>query len=237
MARETGVSKKSYRRQRRRAGACHNIGKQGAAVLALGLGLAAAGPAEAYVIYQAIPPEQQTLMDSGLLIMTYNGTPQITDPRFAIGHNNQYNGYNFFVGIQGVNGGQVANDSGSYYAAFLTGGQSIGSSSYWYYQAALGYRNPDPEEGFTVGNFPGQGPGYLGLQFQDDEGDTHYGWAKVVVPADVTYAKIFGFAFETEADTEILAGAGDPVPLPGSLALLASGAAGLLAYRRMRRGG
>ena len=70
-------------------------------------------------------------------------------------------------------------------------------------------------------------------------GNTHYGW----VEWTHTLATLFGgglvsvtnWAFEDVPNTPIhIADTMSPVPLPGSLALLASGAGGLLAWRRRR---
>ena len=74
--------------------------------------------------------------------------------------------------------------------------------------------------------------GYLGLRFGSG-GNFNYGWAEVSIAANQD-PTLLVFAFETIPNTPIPAG----VPEPNPLLLLATGAAGLGAYRawRARRG-
>ncbi len=62
--------------------------------------------------------------------------------------------------------------------------------------------------------------------------NTHYGWVKLSVHVGLTNITVHSYAYETTPDTLILAGA---VPEAGSLALLAAGAAGVLAMRKKRK--
>ena len=85
------------------------------------------------------------------------------------------------------------------------------------------------------------GQGYLGLKFLIGA-NVHYGWADISVNPDYSVT-LHSFAYESCADQSIDAGqtqggatCGDSaVPEPHSAALLAMGAAGLLAYRRRRK--
>lgn len=211
----------SCRRQRRLAPSRHTIAKQSAAALALGLGLAAGAPAEASIVYTAI----NTTVQGG----SFDFLGLSNDADFQILHNN----YPFAFGVGLKPGSYVGVDApGSSYAAFLKTGDNIGAGSNFNYAGYLGgiYHG-------VKGNWPGQGTGYLGLKFTDDTNGVHFGWAKLEVPAGVSLVDFYSYAFETDVDTSILAGAGDPdaVPLPSSLLLLASGAAGLLAFRRSVR--
>jgi PEP-CTERM motif len=87
----------------------------------------------------------------------------------------------------------------------------------------------------------GQGQGYLGLKFLIGA-SVHYGWADISVNPDLSVT-LHSFAYESCADQSINAGqttngatcSDAPVPEPHSAALLAMGAAGLLAYRRRRK--
>ena len=226
MAKKQRLVKRSQFRENRPAPARHTIAKQGAAVLALGLRLAAGGPAEASIIYTAVDPADQRIENSWLQFLNYSGVNQFYAMHLI----------NYFYGPQtsagGTHSGYVVDHPASMLAALLNPGTPINASSFfnnkWGYLAYFYYGTPR-------GDWFGK-KGYLGLQFTGDDG-IHYGWAKMEVPNDLSYLMFYGYAYETDVNTPILAGAGDPsaVPLPGSLALLASGALGLLAYRRMKR--
>lgn len=73
---------------------------------------------------------------------------------------------------------------------------------------------------------------YLGLRF-DIAGATHYGWARLTVNADTT-ATLHDWAYESRAGRGIATGQ-TTVPEPGTLALLALGAAGVGAMRTRRK--
>lgn len=70
---------------------------------------------------------------------------------------------------------------------------------------------------------------YLGFRF-DRDGSIYYGWAEVnITEIELTITR---WAYENEAGVAIRAGA---IPEPGSLALLAGGAAGLMTLRRRKQ--
>ena len=84
------------------------------------------------------------------------------------------------------------------------------------------------------------GDGYLGISF-NVEGSTHYGWVEMshdrdgVRPSpDDPYLYIHGWAWETEANTSIIAGA-IPEPSTGILTMIGSLALLQLARSRRRR--
>ena len=82
----------------------------------------------------------------------------------------------------------------------------------------------------SYGNFLGQSGKYLGVEFQI-AGQTHYGWVQIDVNDEANEATINGYAYEDVAGAAIHAGT---VPEPGSLAMLAIGAAGIAARRRRK---
>src|SRR6185295_3817057 len=88
----------------------------------------------------------------------------------------------------------------------------------------------------TSGSFPfilNSSDNLIGIRFQDelDGNAIHYGWFRVQLSAGLNTLprNIVEYAYEDQAGVGIPAGA---VPGPGSLALLAMGAAGLAKRRR-----
>ena len=80
------------------------------------------------------------------------------------------------------------------------------------------------------GNFIGQSGKYLGVRFKIGD-DIHFGWVQVDVNADANQATINGYGYQDVPGATAHAGT---VPEPGSLALLAIGAAGIAARRRKK---
>ena len=74
-------------------------------------------------------------------------------------------------------------------------------------------------------NLSGQS-GYIGVEFKIS-GQTHYGWMEASVTGSTL--NLTSWAYESEANTSIVT----PIPEPASLAILAAGAGGLLAVRRL----
>ena len=112
------------------------------------------------------------------------------------------------------------------------GADGFASSSYIYNSS------PQPGDPFTL--FAAGEEAYVGVRF-GEVGDTdvfQYGWIGVIpewntvdvggVPTDTLVLDAFAWGYETEAGVPIEAG----VPEPGTLALLAMGAVGVLSRRR-----
>jgi len=115
-----------------------------------------------------------------------------------------------------VNRVAFAGDTGLISAVAFGTGEVIGTSLSW-------------EEGVAAGMsaFGASGPLFLGLQFFDTNGAIHYGFAE----SDPW--NFDGFAFETLANTSITT-FDLTTPEPGSLGMLALGAAGIEILRRKR---
>ena len=78
--------------------------------------------------------------------------------------------------------------------------------------------------------------GFLGIRFSLEAGGLVYSWMEVERVAD-RHGRLLGWAYEDDGTAIHIGDTGDggaPVPEPGGLALLASGAAGLMALRKKR---
>jgi hypothetical protein len=82
--------------------------------------------------------------------------------------------------------------------------------------------------GGAVGDWAGGNTGYIGFQINTGA-DIHYGWIEVRVDADNAGGEIVRYGIE-----DVAGATAQVVPEPGSLALLAVGAAGLLGWRQRR---
>ena len=91
------------------------------------------------------------------------------------------------------------------------------------------------------GNFLGADKAFFGVQFSDGI-DQFYGWARVSMPSDGSKLTLHDLAYNENPGEHILAGEmsdpnatlGTPVPEPGTLGMLALGAAGVFALRRKK---
>jgi hypothetical protein len=229
-----------------------SVAKQSAAVLAAGAGLAAAGPAEAVVMYNNFPDVTvfDSIPDDGMpavFLLDVNGdlVPDIGFYHYALvdgavalalgGEDNAVKG--------------LPKDD-TYYAINpalrLDAGHSIDSSQDFYALAKLAVVYDSITQGLWL---DGTGTGFLGVTFQiPDSGDptTHFGWVGVAVDQTTLAMTLCDAGWESTPGAAIPAGAGRSegtacgpatgIPAPASLVLLAAGAAGILALRRARRG-
>ena len=126
----------------------------------------------------------------------------------------------------------VNNSSVRYYKQLLsTGGGVVTSYPHPTLSNRYGGYSTGPTSFFTsYGAFPGM-RGFLGVQFNDVAANTRFAWVDVELEGDYSKLTVHGWAFETQPGVGIHAGS---VPEPSGLALLATGAAGVLATRRTR---
>jgi hypothetical protein len=110
----------------------------------------------------------------------------------------------------------IMNDGG--FAAVVAPGATVGPDT-------TGWR-----EGVSLDSFLGT-RGYAGVVFDIPGGSPHFGYLDIAIAADRSSLTLYGGAYELEPNTPIRV----PVPEAGSLVLLASGAAGLAAWRRRRQ--
>jgi hypothetical protein len=110
----------------------------------------------------------------------------------------------------------------------LAGSANIGAGRAFLGEFNLGSVNPGQS---AVGPWVGATNAFLGMTVNVGQ-DFHFGWVRLSV--DENLGIVFqDLAIESEPNVSIAAGAG-AVPEPGSLGLLALGAAGLAAWRKRR---
>lgn len=114
-----------------------------------------------------------------------------------------------------------------YYATALGVGSPINNGALGpQFYGTLAYGNPNPNPNAQFKNVT---DAYIGFSFPDAV-NTYFGWMRVDVNNAAGTLLVKDWAYETQPGIGIAAGA----PEPGSLGLLAAGAAGVLALRRKR---
>jgi len=187
---------------------------------AFGTGLADATP----VIIQI-----NTELGTVNLDINLDGTPEYTFQRNSnpSGFTNGLNTYG--NSVVGFNAPPFVKPPGSY-ASLLQAGELIDGSLNYVSGSGVFLSGFDSFVG-PYGQFYGNS-GFAGLSFHlQGESGVHYGWAELHdPPGDLTVVRV---GYETEQNTGIVTPS--LVPEPGTLALLAAGAAGVLALRRRQR--
>lgn len=211
----------------------------GVASVAVGAGLGAAGDADAgaVTLEQVSLNVPLTLRNGGLEFLDLDADGVLD---YAINGHNYMGGVSFdFMSYQAYqnyeNGGRYEGpgDAHNYHdIGALAPGSAIGPiDPSWSFGPTVLFETATPSGGFLNNR------GWLGLYFEIPNASPHYGYLDVQgtfdrnAPDDA-FITIHGGAYALEADTPI-----DAVSEPGSLALLASGAAGLALWRSRRRRG
>jgi hypothetical protein len=139
-----------------------------------------------------------------------------------------------------LQGGGFLSTGGRPFVPALNAGAVIGPGNGFRSLAIMDYFFHSAFSGdYLLGQWVHVNSRYLGLRFSVGNGLFDYGWAEFNVITDITKdtigATLLGYAYETQPDVSIEAGqTGSPVPEPGTLGLLAAGAAGLAIWRRQR---
>lgn len=127
--------------------------------------------------------------------------------------------------VSGISSGLILTEAASTRALKLSSGMTVGpavntpNSS----TASLGFSTGNPKRAYFIG---------LSVADPTDTAATNFGYAEILETR--TKTDLLGYAWETTPDTAITIRA---IPEPGALALLASGALGVLAIRRRNRPG
>jgi hypothetical protein len=141
-----------------------------------------------------------------------------------------YSGVNIKAYATAAAGNGVAQTIGPFadYAQRFTTSQSVGpANSFGNYPKIASNSG-----GVNYGNFAPGDTGYIGLRFQIGA-DSYYGWANLTLNGDYTVT-LNTLGYEDVANAPSHVGPGGPAGVPdktNSLALLAIGAAGLVAFR------
>jgi hypothetical protein len=127
-----------------------------------------------------------------------------------------------------------------YFIAALPSGFTVGSSLdpiyQWYYpntdqfgMAAIGAQESIDNQVYTIGYFTRLPSAYIGFDLNTG-GTNYYGWMQIANPAPVVAGQVIDWAYESDANTPIEAGA---VPEPSTWALLAAGTALMIHSRKI----
>lgn len=125
-----------------------------------------------------------------------------------------------------LNGTAVVAASSDFGPRSFPYGELIGPGLYWSSSSIVGYFYLDGDDGKNIWGWNDSGA-YMGLRFAGPDG-TQYGWLRLRSGLDSAELTLLRFAYETDPDVAIPAGA---VPAPAGLAALAIGA---LARNRRR---
>ncbi len=163
--------------------------------------------ADAQVVYTDVDPDEVLFNSDYAIDFDNDGTPDI---QFVhIESNISSSSYNLTIRGALAAGDVIGPGSSSYvYGSALAAGMLIAPGDpNWNANSSviLGLRFASSSSQGTYGNFSGQ-TAYLGCRFVNTGGDTLYAWVHLAVDAQVGNMTILGYAYETTANTAIVAG-------------------------------
>ncbi|MEY2537036.1 MAG: hypothetical protein QOG67_776 [Verrucomicrobiota bacterium] len=207
-----------------------------AAGAALAAGISPADATSVSLDLTGLPIGDRTTPSNGNLFFDVNAASAAAAVGFApfagadFRLNNFQSGFKSVAGVNGTAGinGVAVGSLGK--AARFSPSNSVGPANVFASNAKIGDRL-NLIGSAQLGNFQPGDTGYIGLRFTIGA-DTHYGWADLSLNNDYTVA-LLALGYDTNPDTADHIPGGTSVPDQGSsLALLAVGAAGVIAFRK-----
>jgi len=169
---------------------------------ALSLAIAGVADATGQIVYTDVDPDET--IDGSSFMLDLNGDGVIDYDIIARSGPEAVRMYN----TQG-NSVLGSNAGGNYnYPDVLSSGSAISSGGNFYTDPNYQTLNWDACAYTNSQWCDGQVDKYVGLRFNVD-GNQHYGWAKIDLPADGSSFTIKGYAFNSVPDAEISAGEGE----------------------------
>ena len=202
--------------------------------VAAGAALTVAVPSKAHIVHVNIP--DVTVAQGYEWNLDFNTDAKTDFKVQCLGTaSGQYDVCRFFSNNSLGSGALIGSTGGFYkYVAQLNTGDPISVGQNIQTESA-GPRLASNWNGASYGLWTGGvSEKFAGLRFGIPSGavtNYHFGWVKLSIDVGLTNITVHGYAYETTPDTLINAGA---IPEAGGLALLAAGAAGVLAMRKRR---
>jgi hypothetical protein len=213
--------------------------------------VAAAMPADAQIIYtpsntpMAIATQnhgpvttQLDINNDGIADFTF--TMSSTAHFSSIGYTTRARFFLKVTGAQSANGAVKGHNGPT--AAAIAKGQTIGPQDQFASGAYLSFNKflTSTGKGKQFGSWRSVEYAFIGLKFLIN-GQIHYGWARIKFPYayGISYPSIYGYAYESQPNTPIVAGqtsgtAESAEPAPASLGMLAAGALALSQWHTQR---
>jgi hypothetical protein len=243
------IRSNNFRLQQSQPSKSGSLDSRLAGYAAAGVAMMAAGTAGAQIQYTALNAPMSTLTPSGEAFITFGGQNAFLGMMTSLNRISGDASVTFSGFTPGVDAVTVAASAGGQATStldFLSKGTEVGGTGNKFVFATGGYNSTNIVK---AGNHEIL---YTGLRATSD-GKNYYGWAAFSFNTTTEpntdlvdfNNKILGYAFETTPNTAIavgdtggapLTGSPAPVPEPSTLALLALGAVGIVAWRTKRNG-